>query len=182
MEQIVCIVHESLKVTAFHLSGQTPRAMYDFRGICEHFFIKTCNVSNFAVVGDFLSSNLSMGRLGLQVPEGTTIIDENLNVSSHGSLLVTRERDSNGSVIKVTLGLSSGDVIVERTLSYVKILVKPGQELCGLCGGVDGTLVSSDGVILNDVVNQSKVDAFVNSWKQEPSKQVLRSDRRECGM
>ena len=176
---MTCIVKEPLKVTSFN-----SKAMYNFRGVCEHIFTQPCKSSNFVVVGDFLSSDLSMGRVGLSVAEGTVIIDESLTISSSSpvpSISTFIERDSNGNVTKVTVRLNSGEVRVERTHSEVQIIVQAGLDVCGLCGIANGTLVSSSGVILNDVINQTKVDAFADSWIQEPSKQVLRDDRRECG-
>lgn len=131
------------------------------------------------MVGDFVTRDLSMGRVGLQVPEGTVIIDENLNVIGTSSSIpsITDSAIPNG----VALTLSPGDVRVERTSSNVTIFVAPGTDLCGLCGRVDGTLVSSNGVILNDVLNQTKVNSFADSWRREPMEYALQNDRRECG-
>lgn len=190
----MCLIEEPLKVSPFHTPGQSMRPMYNFHGICEHILAKPCNVTKFAVVADFLSRDLSTGRVGLQVPEGTLIIDEDLNhitqgltiVSMNGQLeytggvIVTREV-TNSTVTKVTMALRSGDVSVERTSTSVSIYVRPDNELCSLCGNTNGTLVSSDGNRLTDLMNQTKVNAFANSWQRQPYQQVLREDRRECG-
>ena len=168
--------------------------MYNFHGICEHVLAKPCNGTKFAVVADFLSRDLSTGRVGLQVPKGTLIIDENLNripqgltivgTNSHfeytGGVIVTTEI-TNNAITKVAVSLQSGDVTIERTSTSVAIYVRPDIELCGLCGNTNGTLVSSDGNYLTDLINQTKVNAFANSWQRQPYQQVLREDRRECG-
>ena len=167
------------------------RPMYNFHGICEHILAKPCNGTKFLVVADFLSHDLSTGRVGLQVPEGTLIIDENLNhipqgltiVGTNeytGGVIVTIEV-TNSTVTKVTVALRSGDVSIERTSTSVAIYVRPDIELCGLCGNTNGTLVSFDGNRLTDLMNQTKVNAFANSWQRQPYQQVLREDRRECG-
>ena len=192
--QSLCLIEEPLKVSPFHTPGQSMRPMYNFHGICEHILTKPCNGTKFAVVADFLSRDLSTGRVGLQVPEGTLIIDEDLNhipqgltiVSMNGQLeytggvIVTREF-TNSTVTKVTMALRSGDVSVERRSTSVSIYVRQDNELCGLCGNTNGTLVSSDGNRLTDLMNQTKVNAFANSWQRQPYQQVLREDRRECG-
>lgn len=178
----VCIVQDPLKITPFH-SGQAS-GMYTFRGICEHVLAKPCNSSDYVVVADFLSQNLSMGRVGIKVPSGFVLIDEDLGVRNSTpfpqAILSSMERDSNGSVTKVTLVYNSGEVTIERTRSDIRIFAQSGQ-LCGLCGNRDGMLISSNGMELSDLMNQTRVKDFTDSWRQPANQQVLRDDRRDCG-
>ena len=54
-------------------------------------------------------------------------------------------------------------------------------ELCGLCGSINGSLISSDGVKVKDYANKLEIDVFASSWLVEPSEQILHEYRRECG-
>jgi hypothetical protein len=78
--------------------------------------------------------------------------------------------------------LASEDVTVERDAGSVRIIVSPGKTLCGLCGRINGSLISSTGVRFNDVLNQTKANEFADSWKRAANMQILREDRAECAV
>lgn len=160
------------------------RGMYNFHGTCEHIFAKPCNDTSYVIVGDFLSQNLSMGRVGIRVSNGFALIDEGLGVRNSTpfpqGVAIAMERDVNGSITKVTLTYTSQGVRIERTRSDIRIFARAG-EICGLCGSLDGVLTSSDGMRLTDVMNQTRVNAFATSWQTAANEQILREDRVECG-
>ncbi len=36
-------------------------------------------------------------------------------------------------------------------------------------------------MVVSDLMDQQQLDRFANSWQREPSEQILREDRQECG-
>ena len=192
-----------LKVSPYHLPGATNPLMYAFRGICEHMLARPCEGNSFVIVGDFLMEDLSTGRVGLQFqPDVIVIIDEDLQVMTENAFLILDNVDvddeiteytngltvtrtsSSGTLIRVTISVPALGIRIERDDDRIAIFVNPGitGELCGLCGNASGILVSSDGMIVNDLADQYQIDRFADSWQREPRYQILREDRRDCGM
>ena len=65
----------------------------------------------------------------------------------------------------------------------ILISVRPSNnvtEFCGLCGSRSGDLLKADGSIVdrNDV---DQTQEFARSYIVEPSEQILRPQRKECG-
>ena len=178
-----CILREPLEVVPFHLAGNSS-ASYNFRQMCEHIIAKPCNNNSYVIVGDFLAEDLTMGRVGIQTSDGGyVIIDEDLSVrsSSPAPSSVTISSDvSESIVVKVTLSYNNGEAVIMRDRSMIMISIRSG-DICGLCGDLSGNLYSSDGMRLDDVMNQTKVNSFASSWQRAPNQQILRDDRRECG-
>ena len=193
-----------LKVSPYHLPGATNPVMYAFHGICEHMLARPCEGNSFVIVGDFLMEDLSTGRVGLQYqPDVIVIIDEDLQVITENvvfippiridgddeiteytnGLTVTRT-NSSGTLIRVTISVPALGIRIERDNDRIGLFVNPEitGELCGLCGNASGILVSSDGMIVNDLADQYQIDRFADSWQREPRYQILREDRRDCGM
>ena len=54
-------------------------------------------------------------------------------------------------------------------------------EFCGLCGSRSGQLLRRDGIIA-DRTDFSQREAFAQSYLVEARDQILRRQRRECGM
>ena len=180
--------------------------MYAFRGICEHILTTPCEGNNsFVIVGDFLMEDLSTGRVGLQYqPDVIVIIDEDLQVITENVVFIppiTIDGDdeiteytngltvirtsSSGTLINVTISVRALGIRIVRDSNKISIFAKPEitGELCGLCGNVkNGILISSDGMIVNDLANQYQIDRFADSWQREPRYQILREDRKDCGM
>ena len=69
-------------VSPFHDTGAISPPTYAFRGVCEHILAKSCIGDQFTVVGDFLSEDLSTGRIGLQTADNEYIINEDLTVET----------------------------------------------------------------------------------------------------
>lgn len=179
---VQCVLQEPLKVTPFHPSNN-PNASYNFHGICEHILAKPCDDTSYIIVGDFLTQNLTMGRVGIQTLDGYYIIGEDLNVHSSDpppSSVTKRVEAAGGTVNEVVLAFNTDTAVITRTANYVNITIKSGN-ICGLCGDLDGTLTSSNGQVLNDIMNQTRVNVFASSWQRPPYDQILRDDRRECG-
>ena len=124
-----------------------------------------------------------MGRVGIQTLDGYYIIGEDLNVHSSDpppSSVTKRVETVGGTVNEVVLAFNTDAAVITRTPNYVNITIKSGN-ICGLCGDLDGTLTSSNGQVLNDIMNQTRVNVFASSWQRPPYDQILRDDRRECG-
>ena len=68
------------------------------------------------------------------------------------------------------------------SMPYVELSGSFGedQQLCGLCGSVNGSLIRQDGVIA-DISSMAQVEAFAQSYLVLPRDQSLRPQRRECG-
>ena len=54
------------------------------------------------------------------------------------------------------------------------------QQLCGLCGSRNGSLMRPDGGTA-DIESMAQVEAFAQSYLVPPRDQSLRPQRRECG-
>ena len=178
-----CILREPLQVVPFH-PARNSSASYNFRQMCEHIIAKPCNNDSYVIVGDFLAENLTMGRVGIQTSDGGyVIIDEDLSIrsSSPAPSSVASSFERSGSVVvKVTLSYNNGEAVIIRDSDMIMISIRTGN-ICGLCGDLNGNLYSSNGMRLDDVMNQTKVNSFASSWQRAPSEQILRDDRRECG-
>ena len=172
-----CIIRDTLTVVPFH-PPSNPNVSYNFHGICEHIISKPCDSDRYLIVGDFLAQNLTMGRVGIQTRDGYSIIHEDLSV--HSSDPPPTDVTVEGTTGKVTLSFNGSEAVVMRTAESIDIRVRSGVT-CGLCGRRNGTLVSAGGDVLDDVMNQTKVNNFASSWQRAPSDQILRDDRRECG-
>ncbi|XP_019849170.1 PREDICTED: uncharacterized protein LOC100641243 [Amphimedon queenslandica] len=179
-----CILREPLEVVPFHPAGNSS-ASYNFRQMCEHIIAKPCNNDSYVIVGDFLAENLTMGRVGIQTRDGRyVIIDEGLRTRNStpapSSVTISSEMSGN-EIVKVTLSYNNNEAVIVRDRSMIMISIRSG-EICGLCGDLNGNLYSSDGMRLDDVMNQTKVNSFASSWQRAPSQQILRDDRRECAV
>ena len=135
------------------------------------------------MVGDFLQTNLSTGRVGLVLPGYTVIIDEGLNLIQEGDKPVEVTAEETEDNVMITLFNGSNIVLsIVRTDDEIVIRSAVGSsDLCGLCGNKDGILNSSSGQRVTDIMDLIQIETFASSWKVEPSEQVLREDRRECG-
>ena len=89
-EERECMITSPLRVSPFHNTGAVNPPTYAFRGVCEHIFAKTCDGERFTIVGDFLSEDLSTGRIGLQIGDNEYIINEDLTVESDDTLMGRR--------------------------------------------------------------------------------------------
>lgn len=183
VETIQCVVQSPLVIIPNSAPGSTGSPPYDFDGTCEHILSTPCDSDAYAVVGDFLQTDLSMGRVGLLVPGYYAIINEDLSLTEEGIQPddVTTQMTGN----ETTITLFNGSVFVVsiiHTDDQIVILTAVGpDELCGLCGTMNGSLVSSDGMKVTDFMDKMQIDLFASSWLVEPSEQILRDDRRECG-
>ena len=182
-----CIVRSPLFVFPNKAPGSSSSPSYHFKGTCEHVFSTPREYSQvYSVVGDFLQTDLSMGRVGLRFGQGNynAIIDEDLNLIEEGTrptLITTSESDNQTEIILFN-ELNRLIVSVTRTVDSIVISTATGGgDLCGLCGSSTGSLIGSDGVRVTDVMDRMQVDTFSSSWLVEPSQQILRDDRRECG-
>ena len=91
----------------------------------------------------------------------------------------------NGEVIRVEVRHSTLGVRIVRELTSVNIYVTPTitGNVNGLCGNeTNGMLtVADNGMVVNDLMDQAQLDRLANSWQRQPSDQILREDRKECG-
>ena len=112
-----CIITSPLRVTAFHTPGASSPPVYSFRGVCEHVFTKSCDGEQFSIVGDFISQDLSTGRVGLQVGSSSYIINEDLTVQTEDNQISITT--SGNDEIEVYAG-----GVQVTTTRYQEILVK----------------------------------------------------------
>ena len=192
---LMCRIRSPLMVTPFTNSGGES-ASYNFRGSCEHVFVEPCDaMPDVAVVGDFLSTDLTMGRVGLRNGTRAVVLTEQLMLELRGGLTGVTQGPTTmtnlGSLpVVVTVGegmitltAAAVGITITRTSSEIAIELSNStiiSQSCGLCGNKSGALVSSNGDVAN-IMNRTEVDAFANSHLVRPSEQVLRDDRRDCG-
>ena len=201
-----CAIEDALCVMPYHTVGQTWIPSYNFRGVCEHIFTKDCLGDKFSLVGDFLTRDLSTGRLGLKVSLGTLVLKEDGSFSHDGLVILSQTSHS----IQFTGGISlqtikSGNAVVKHIMamngiglsivrmysntqldisSRIVISAHTSQscELCGLCGrSSTGKLISANGTEVTSITNRDMLDAFENSWLIPASEQILHDARIECG-
>lgn len=176
-------------------SSSGEGSSYNFRGTCEHVLVKPCNdMPRIAVVGDFLSEDLSMGRVGIRNGTKAVVLTEQLGLELRGDLpssmvgsVTTTNLGSLEVVVTVgegmvTLVASDAGIMITRTSNDISIMLDSNTitQSCGLCGNTSGALVFNDGRVAN-IMNRAMVEAFANSWLVRPSEQTLRDDRMECG-
>lgn len=187
-------------VTPFFSPGSVGPS-YDFQGTCEHVLVTPCNgMPSIAVVGDFLSDDLSMGRVGLRNGSKAVVLTEQLGVELRGGLTGTTTSMTtvtNLGSLEVVVTVGSGIVTLEASSIGLSVTRTPTgvsinltdftaiTQTCGLCGNSSGSLIF--GPLGNpqqppaDIMNQTNVNMFADSWMVPARSQVLRDARRECG-
>lgn len=198
-----CEIRDTLSLQPFHNAGVASSASYIFHGVCEHVFSQSCDSERFSIVGDFLTRDLSLGRIGLKVPEGTLILNED-GTYSHPGLTVNVPLTNNliyfsgqvsldiivddlGEVVQLIASLDINVVRIVRTYksmnNSVLITTHPQLtgELCGLCGNKNGTLIFSDGVVVGNFLDTQQINNFTNSWLVAAHEQMIHDSRVECG-
>ena len=89
-------------------------------------------------------------------------------------------RNTRVELIATTLGIR-----IVRDLTSVTIYARPEVtgRLNGLCGNETSGLltVAGSGMAVSDLMDQTQLATFANSWQREPQDQILREDRAECG-
>lgn len=96
-------------------------------------------------------------------------------------------RDGSGLVTRVEISITSLGVRIVRDMNSVDVFVVPSVtgNLNGLCGNeTTGILTYADSnARVTDLLDQSQLDKFANSWQRQPNDPILREeDRKECGM
>ena len=140
-------------------------------------------MDQYEVIGDFLQSDLGLGRVGLRLSGYYAIIDEDLNIIEEGTKPDSVRLSETENQTSVSF-FDEMDLIVSvvHTVDQIVIISSINSgELCGLCGSTNGSLISSDGVRVKDVANKLEIDVFASSWLVEPSEQILHEYRTECG-
>ena len=167
----------------YKVPGSIATVSYNFHGTCEHVLTAPCNTDLYEVVGDFLQSDLSLGRVGLRLPDYYAIIDEDLRIIEEGNKPDNVRLSETENQTSVSIFDESNLIVsVIHTVDQIVITsAVDGGELCGLCGSINGSLISSDGARAKDVANKLEIDVFASSWLVEPSEQILREYRIECG-
>ena len=200
-----CVVRDGQSIRPF------PEAVrsYSFKGSCEHVLIQSCNgatpTEDFAVAVDFLSSDLNIGAVGASLNGGQRWVVsyedgrlvhnfDNGVVKTYTSdttdifnndILVNKGQQEN-SVAFVELGV----VIIHSFASsnhFIEVTVSPDSNLngktCGLCGSnLNGELLFRNQSTVFNIMDMAQATAFANSWLVEPSNQILRDLRSECGL
>ena len=89
----LCSIEDPLTVFPYHTYSQSWVQSYNFRGVCEHIFTQDCLKQKVTVVGDFLTRDLSTGRFGVKVSQGTFITKED-GTYSHSGLTIVKQSTS----------------------------------------------------------------------------------------
>ena len=167
---------------------------YSFTDTCEHFLVSSCNSSvDFAVTVDFLSANLSNGRIGVRYGERRFVYQEDGTVDTRGEDPInvdgnTAEYDGQVFITddasRVVLQFQSIGVVIIVTSTAFQVNVNFSSPLgmtCGLCGTQEGVLLYSDQQTTADITDGAQVGEFVASYLVSARDHFLRGVRRECG-
>lgn len=185
-----CSIISPVSISAFNRSE-----VYRFSRTCEHVLVRPCvDMSDFAVTVDFVSDDLSDGRIGLRY-KGSRFIYAGGSVIAYNAALTgstgnTEVYDVGGSAVTVTsnggdVTISAEDigVTVQASSSTFTISVAStgSSSVCGLCGSSTGQLVYGDGVRVADITNVTQVMQFIDSHAVAARDQFLREQSKECG-
>ncbi len=177
------------------VSPFSTNLQYHFRGFCEHILLSFCNksISDLEIVGDYISSDLNIGRIGAKVGDrvfvytesgdvevrNAAVIGVNGNTTEYeGGVTVTTEGDQ----VLIEIDIFNNQVLITASpVSYSIQLLDTGVKTCGLCGSLDGTLLLRDGMVA-DIMSVTEVNEFAFSYIVHPNNQILREEhRRICG-
>ena len=155
----MCSLSDPIMITPFHSPG-SPGPSYDFQGTCEHILVMPCNNQpEVAVVGDFSSEDISMGRVGLRNGSKAVVLTEKLGLELRGGLvsfgtnMVTR---TNLGSLEVVVNVATGNLrlgaafigsSITQTNTSVSINLANKNNFMqarGLCGNNSGALVFRD--------------------------------------
>ncbi len=180
------------------ISPFSSNQQYSFSGTCEHTLFSFCNESlgDLEIVGDFLSSDLSNGRIGAKVGDRVFVYTEDGSVEVQNAAVVSVSGNTTDYEGGVSVTVETGRVTFEIDsfggTATVEIIASPdmytiqfpamGPMTCGLCGSLDGSLIYRDGMSMADILNKDEVMEFTSSYVVQPVDQVLREEhRRICG-
>lgn len=184
-----CSVFDSLMVSPFQTSNS-----YSFSDTCEHFLVSSCSgLVEFAVTVDFLSANISNGRIGVRYGERRFVYQEDGTIDTRGEVPINIDgntaeyegqifitEDANGIVLEFqSVGV---EIFITGTAFEVNVnLFSPLGTTCGLCGTQEGVLLYSDQQTTADITDEAQVRGFVASHLVPARDHFLRGVRRECG-
>ena len=184
-----CSVFDSLMVSPFQTSNS-----YSFSDTCEHFLVSSCNgLVEFAVTVDFLSANISNGRIGVRYGERRFVYQEDGTIDTRGEVPINIDgntaeyegqifitEDANGIVLQFqSVGV---EIFITSAAFEMNVnLFSPLGTTCGLCGTQEGVLLYSDQQTTADIANEAQVRGFVASHLVPARDHFLRGVRRECG-
>ena len=196
----LCQITESLTIIPFNRDD-----FYSFQKSCEHYLLRSCSGSEeLSVTVDFLSNDISSGRVGLRYGDSSVISSEmgdvvfnNLNfIQDDGDaqiftngFIFYRESGKNRIVFRMTGNITvihkyrgqdrSMAVTVTDKFALVGTDVS-STDICGLCGNSNGTLLQLDLLTETDIDDQTQVNGFIDSYAVETTEQYLRGQRIEC--
>ena len=186
---VTCTVSSPLTISPFSETNT-----YRFTGACEHILVSPCNESllDFEIRVDFLSADLSNGRIGARYgdslfiyTEDGTVVVMNANMTAtvgdtteyEGNVFVTSQTDV------TTIDFRDFDISINITSSSFEVThpITRGP-VCGLCGNISGELIYSDGMRVAQIMDREQVEEFSASYVVDPIDQFLREEvRRACG-
>ena len=212
---LLCIVQSPLTITPFFITSNStfppPTQNYQFMGPCEYELVRICDGNeNFRIHVDFLSDDLSTGRIGLVIGDAGASEDElskitisenlTLNYSNIDTPTPSRNDARKKTFDKFNITLEEADqsiliqvfefgvtVFLSRSPDQQSLSVNVtidklnNRSLCGLCGDNKGNLVYRDSDEIADIMVDSEVQSFIQSWRVMPDVQFLREKREECG-
>ena len=132
---------------------------------------------------DFLHNDFSSGRLAVYYKGENIIINEDLSLNLPTNLDpdISIISNNNGILIR----LSSIELTIEHNRSAINIYSEAANfsslPVNGLCGSLDGELIFPNCEQTANTSDLYSIDAFIDSYKLEPTKQILRPQREECG-
>ncbi len=190
VSQVDCSITSPLMITPFSISQQ-----YHFSGTCEHTLFSFCNESlpDLEIVGDFLSSDLSNGRIGVKLGDRVFVYMEDGNIEVRNAAVISVSGNTTEYEGGVSVTIENNQVVfaIDVFARQVFVTASPdsfniqfpgvGLETCGLCGSLDGTLLYSDGTVA-DIMSIEEVNDFASTYVVQAADQVLREEqRRICG-
>ncbi len=203
----VCFLDDAMVVTPFPKpSVMSPS--YNYHGSCEHVLIQQCSIKpQFTINIDHNPNDLAISRVALRLNSSLLVLKaddfthttENFTeveiIENNGKLYdnevsVTQQDSDNMPSIKIDilkLGITvelSNDLVNSTTTVIVNVtnyLIDIYDELCGLCGTVNGILLYSDQTNQLTSRNSEVIEDFARSWFVNPEDQITSDSSRNCG-
>ena len=178
-DERVCTLSDSLILQTFS-NSTLMRYNFSISEGCEHKLVTTCDDEDdldLEIRVDSLRDDFSSAKVAILYNEKTIIINENLSLFP--ALSPFNEIDYQSGTGMVSVSIPEITLAVTRNLTSLMVSFNDSSYLtAGLCGDLNGTLLFPD---CSSIVDIGKLEPFKQSYKVNPSDQILRGERRECG-
>ena len=177
--RIVCTLPDSLILQSFGNSMVKGHSINVSEG-CESKLVTTCDpqILDLEIRVDFYQNDFSSTNVSINYEGATVIIHNDFSIET--AIPLNGKMTNFSSANMALVSLSEIMLVITRNLSGLTLSSDSDSlPVAGLCGGMDGMLYFPD---CNTTVGAGEsLELFKQSYKVEPSEQMLRGERMACG-